>query len=319
MPKNKKSELSFMDKLKSIKKTNPKWFLTFFDEENIYTAFIENCRSKTYLVNPDDPLTAIHSHHILPKHLLKDTDEEQIYCNSSENLIDLSISDHIRAHELFLQLYPSPQNQSSVYALQKAITQALSWYKKAGAYASHSVQRERKIGIFNPDFAAEIAKKGAEASLARPDARETRQAGGKKGGVNRYKGIVVGAGDKIVWYYNPERVGSGTQETDRGEAVCCTFDCETGGQIVEILNSIHPSNLQRISAVLNGTRKSSHGWSCERIYPSEDSDDESQFDETQFDESLFDEFGSFDFDLVDEPDEKDEPDEIEENKEFSDQ
>ena len=285
-----------MEQLKYIKKTNPNWFLTFGQEENIYTAFIKNCRSKTYLVNPDDPLSTIHSHHIIPRHLLNETDEELAYCESSENLIDLSVADHICAHELFNKVYPSPQNQGSIFALRKSIKLAQKCLKQAGAAASHMIQREKKVGIFNPDLASEIGRKGAKASLARPDAIEIRREAGKVGGAKRHTGNIVGEGDKIVWYYNPERVGSGTQTSDPGEAVCCTFNCETGGQIVQSLNSIYPSNLTRISPVLTGERKSAYGWSCERIDPSEDFDEVSEFEE-------LDEFGKFSLDLPDETEE----------------
>lgn len=137
----------------------------------------------------------------------------------------------------------------------------LKSFKQAGAYASHAVQRAKGTGIFNPT----VSKRAAEISMARPDAIEIRKEAGKKGGYNRQAGIAVSPVDRYIWFYNPERLGSGTQVTDPGPAVLCTMNCKTGGDIVKILNHIHPSKMKTITALLDGTRQSSYGWSCKKL------------------------------------------------------
>lgn len=47
----------------------------------------------------------------------------------------------------------------------------------------------------------------------------------------------------------------------------CVFNCQTGGDIVRILQS-YPEKEKypyRVSGLLKGTKKSLHGWSCEKI------------------------------------------------------
>ena len=257
----------FNERIQILKADTKQWFLVFKneDKDNEYFTFIQNCQNKEYTVDKDNPLTELHIHHIIPKYLLQDTDEERDFCNSKENLIELSIEDHILAHKILAKLYPNPQNEGAVQLLENAMDFAKKSLKQAGAYASHDVQRAKQIGFFNPDLADEIALKGSQASLARPDAIELRKEAGKVGGKLARACSVVRPEDKYLWYYNGARKGSGTQITEKGEPVCCTFNCSLGSEIVEILNSIYSSNLEKITPVIQGERKSTYGWSCEKI------------------------------------------------------
>lgn len=256
----KKSNLFYCE-IKNLKITNPKWFLIYRNKKDKYFDFIESCRSKEYIVDPNNDLSQIHIHHIIPRYLLKDTPEEKEYCDTPENLIELSVEDHITAHQLYYAINPTPQNFGAIQLLINATENATKAAKQAGAYKSHEVQRENKTGIFNPD----VAKKAAQASMARPDAIQIRSEAGKKGGRNRQANRIISPEDKYTWYHNPDRMGSGTQTKESGEPKFCTFNCSTGGEIVEILKKYYPCDIERISDVLTGKRKSAFGFSAEKM------------------------------------------------------
>jgi hypothetical protein len=62
-----------------------------------YLEFIEKCRTKTY----DDGLV-LHKHHIIPKHLWAN---QEISVNNKDNLIKLSVDDHVTAHLMLAECY----------------------------------------------------------------------------------------------------------------------------------------------------------------------------------------------------------------------
>lgn len=62
-----------------------------------YLKFIELCRTKTY-----DTELVLHNHHIIPKHLWADTEKS---VNNKDNLIEISVEDHVRAHLLLSMCY----------------------------------------------------------------------------------------------------------------------------------------------------------------------------------------------------------------------
>lgn len=71
---------------------------TKFDLEKYreYKQFIELCRVKEY-----DKSLVLHSHHIIPKHLHSNLGE----VNKKNNLIKLSVEDHITAHLMLAECY----------------------------------------------------------------------------------------------------------------------------------------------------------------------------------------------------------------------
>jgi hypothetical protein len=72
---------------------------THFDLEKyaIYKLFIKKCSSKNY-----DNNLVLHKHHIIPKHLWSN---ETLSVNTKDNLIYLSVDDHIQAHLLLAECY----------------------------------------------------------------------------------------------------------------------------------------------------------------------------------------------------------------------
>lgn len=70
------SNLRFEEGFEVINQDN--WFIYFQNEYNqTYFNFIENCKNKKY-----SETTQMHTHHIIPKYLLKSTPEEISFCDS---------------------------------------------------------------------------------------------------------------------------------------------------------------------------------------------------------------------------------------------
>ena len=72
-----------------------------------YKQFIEDCRNTIY-----DETLVLHSHHIIPKHMW--CSEGNV--NSKDNLVDVSVEDHIKAHLMLAGCYEdgSPESNSNL-------------------------------------------------------------------------------------------------------------------------------------------------------------------------------------------------------------
>lgn len=242
---NKLKMRTFSEKIEQLKKNDKFWFKRFY-EKNAYFDFIDNCCQKNKTIISDETVEgSIHIHHIIPKYLLKDTKEEIEYCDSKENLISLSLNNHIKAHILFNYNFPDFRHKGAVNLLNGSMTEAARAYKQAGAYASHHAQ----IKLRGQIFSIEHQKKAAVNSLARPDALEIRSKGGKKGGRKRQENRIVIASDKYIWFYENKQV-------------LCTFNCKTGQDILDELNKYKQTNIIRVSPLLRKTRYKAYGWSC---------------------------------------------------------
>jgi hypothetical protein len=68
-----------------------------YEEYKIYMNFINECKNKQY-----DETLVLHAHHIIPKHLCADND----ILHSKENIVKISVDDHVKAHLLIANLYP---------------------------------------------------------------------------------------------------------------------------------------------------------------------------------------------------------------------
>lgn len=217
------------------------WYL--FERNNNYFSFIDSCRGKIY-TNGE-----VHKHHIIPKYWFREKTTEEIqYCDSEENLISLSREDHIKAHELLYEIYKNPQDRAAVYMLQGKKEESLRLWRQLGADTIHNILKNEGITFWDSDFQKEMAKR----SMARPDALEIRSKGGKVGGRNRNLNRVITKNDRYLFCYNDE-------------PVLCILNCETGGDILECLHSYKETPLQRVSQLLNGTRKRLNGWSCTKL------------------------------------------------------
>lgn len=221
------------------------WFL--LDRTNKYFTFIKECRSKKY----DDGAT-LHKHHIIPRYWFCGTSKEELaYCDSQENLVILSLEDHIRAHELLYEIYGRPQDEAAVQMLRGNKEESVRLWRKLGAAVTHEILKSEGITFWNKDFQKEMATR----SKARPDALETRSKGGLVGGRNRNLNRVITVSDRYIFFYN-------------NEPVLCVLNCQTGGDVLKELHSFKKTSLQRVTPLLDGSRKKLNGWSCEKILDS---------------------------------------------------
>lgn len=218
--------------------------LDSLDKENQYFKFIDECRNKQY---PEG--TVIHYHHIIPKHWFNDESPfQKDYRDSQENLIRLSFEDHIEAHRLLYELYQRPQDLSSYYLLKGNIPEAISEYRRAGALVTNALMKEKGKTFWDPLFQKEMAKR----SIEKMGAIAARSASGKIGGRKRNLNRILTKNDKFLFYFE-------------GEPVLCTFNCETGSDILKILQQYKKTPILRVSPLITGARKTAYGWSCEKI------------------------------------------------------
>lgn len=59
--------------------------------------------------------------------------------------------------------------------------------------------------------------------MAKPDSLEIRSAGGKKGGRNKSRNLIIKGYERFVFSFE-------------GKEVLCIQNCETGGEVLELLN-----------------------------------------------------------------------------------
>lgn len=171
---------------------------------------------------------------------------------SSENLIKLSREDHIQAHQLLFEIYEDNRDQGAVYMLSGRTDEALKIFHQQGAAANHKLLKKEGRNFWNSKFQKEMAKR----SMDNPKAIIIRSEAGKIGRKMRKSGIAINKKDRYLFFFKEDPL------------ICVLFfflNCETGGDIVRILNQIQPSNLQRVTELLKGTRKVAYGWSCKKI------------------------------------------------------
>lgn len=214
--------------------------------QNPYLLHIENCRNKE--ITPE--CSEYHKHHIIPRHWIIDNLEERDFCSSKQNLIILSLADHIEAHQILYDLYKRPIDKAAVLMLQGNKASSRKIWRRLGAEAVHKKLSSDtlKASFWNSDFQREMGQR----SLNRPDALEIRSEAGKVGGRNRNLNRAIKSEDRYLFFYQEQPV------------LCC-FSCETGGDVLKILKSFKETPLNRTTSLLNGQRKSSYGWSCEKI------------------------------------------------------
>jgi hypothetical protein len=233
-------------------KQNPiqKW-LDFKAEDNAYFRFIQACKEKSY-----DGEQETHMHHIIPKHMFGDSSEELEYCESPDNLIKLSVADHVTAHQLLFGIYKYQADKGAVLMLQGDKEASRKIWRTLGARAVHRLSKEKgaEQTFWNKDFQKEMAQR----SMARPDALQIRSAAGKLGGQKRNQGRAIKLAERFEFSFE-------------GAPVLCIFNCDSGTLVLEELNKFEKkqkkqkTKLSRVSPLLKGTKKNLHGWSCRKI------------------------------------------------------
>lgn len=191
----------------------------------------------------------IHLHHIIPMYVFKETQtlEDLQFMKSSENFINLSIQDHIKAHELLFEIYGNLKDFGALQILSGQLSEGVKTWKQLGAQSSHKIQKQNKKTMWDQNFQKEMASR----SMARQDALQIRSQGGKKGRRMAKLGIAIQAYERYIFSY-------------KGKQEICIINCQTGTEVLNILQFLHPTRLQRVTPLLNGTRKSLYGWSCEK-------------------------------------------------------
>lgn len=189
-------------------------------------------------------------HHIIPVYVFRNaTDpEDLIFMESPKKKISLSPEDHMRAHTLLYEIYGNTQDLGASQLLDGQMTETAKTWKQAGACASHSVQRDAPKNFWNPDFQAEMGRR----SLAKPDALKSRSIVGHKGGLKTKQGVAIQPHHRSTFSYEEKEVVR-------------FLNCQTGQEVLDILQKIAPTKIQRVSPLLNGTRSSSYGWPCKRF------------------------------------------------------
>ena len=208
---------------------------------NIYFAFIQSCRKKTY-----PPVTLINIHHALSKFDGGSDDKD--------NLIELSYDDHLEAHTLYDLVYPS-HNARITYKMMSGQTDDMRReVQRLGAYAAHEACRINQTGFFDP----EQQRRNAAASMARPDALKIRSQAGKVGGVRAKENIAIRPDQKFLFSY-------------MGQEVLCFLNCNLGTQVLRDLQQFEfsttgqVSNMKRGTDLLTGKRKMASNWTCREI------------------------------------------------------
>lgn len=120
--------------------------------------------------------------------------------------------------------------------------------QQAGGQAANSQFRRDGRLMHDPVWQKEMARR----SMARPDALETRSAGGKVGGRKRNENRIIHHEDRYEWSVD-------------GTPFLCTFGFNSGGDLLRALNEARPTKLQRVSQLINGTRARLNGWSCKKL------------------------------------------------------
>jgi|JI81BgreenRNA_FD_contig_123_16905_length_1954_multi_4_in_1_out_2_2 hypothetical protein len=212
------------------------------DPKNPYFTFLNDVSVKEY-----PPGTRTHIHHIIPKHLFKRSTAKN-FLNSSFNLIVLSLEDHKKAHQILFDLYGDQKDYGAILLLQGSMSDAVQVWRQAGARATNELMRSQQRTVFNQEFQIEMGRR----SLRRSDALEIRSRGGRLGGRNRNIGRVIRPENRYLFYRN-------------GQEFLCIFNCSTGGDVLKELNKAVPTNLQRATQLLNGSRKNLNGWSCIKL------------------------------------------------------
>jgi len=108
--------------------------------------------------------------------------------------------------------------------------------------------KEKGKTFWDPLFQKEMAKRAIEKS----GALAARSASGKIGGRKRNLNRILTKNDKFLFYFE-------------GKPVLCTFNCETGTDILTILQQYKETPILRVSPLITGARQTAYGWSCKKI------------------------------------------------------
>lgn len=230
-----------------------------------YFAFISSCQLKyesVALSSLPEEQKPSQLHHIYPKYKIQDylkhnrgilsaqqVKEIKTFQECSKNVVLLSALDHIEAHRILYETFNDRRDLGAIQLLTGSLSEAKTSWRIAGANAVHKIHESVGSFFWSRDFQKEQARK---ANL-NPNIRQIRSVGGKKGAKNANLNRVLTKNERYLFSLNDQ-------------PFLCIFGYEDTTELIDLLNSISPSNLNRISPLLTGTRKKAYGWSCVCLY-----------------------------------------------------
>ena len=224
------------------------------NRSNKYLDFIFECREK-YPAYSQEKQKSCYAHHIVPRHHYKNHELNMETFDLPANTVRLTFEDHIKAHEIRYEVYQEYGDLMAARHMSGLTEEGMTLMQKAGGQAVNVKFKKEGRLMYDPECQAEMAGR----SMARPDAREIRSKGGKKGGTKRQENRIIRVEDRYEWCVD-------------GQPFLCTFNFNSGGDLLKDLYTARPTKLQRVSPLINGTKKKLHGWSCKKIETSSTND-----------------------------------------------
>lgn len=221
------------------------------NRNNSYFEFIKDCINKQY-----EKEIKMHMHHIIPQYVFNGGSAEDLsFMDSPQNVVELSVEDHITAHSLLFEIYGNLQDQGATCLLLNYEKESRRIWQVLGAKASHKVQQAHGKNMWNNNFQKEMAAR----SMDRSDALEIRSAAGKVGGRKRNEGIAIKPHERYMFSF-------------KGDPILCVQKCSTGGDVLAEIKQFESitdqiTKLGRVTDLLSAgrKRKTLYGWSCVKI------------------------------------------------------
>lgn len=230
-----------MDRMSTVKDKSQN------NDSNQYLDFIKQCREKATGFS-DEQLSQCQTHHIVPRHHFK---SEQLSFDTfefPENRVKLTFEDHVKAHELRYEVYGELGDKAAFISMRGLTEEGMLLMQQLGGKAANQIFKRESRQMFDPKFQKEMSDR----SMARPDAREIRSEGGKKGNRKRHQNVTVRKEDRYLWFF-------------KGTEFLCTFGFDNGGDLCKELFKAKETKLARVSPLIKGQKKSLYGWSCQKI------------------------------------------------------
>ncbi len=152
----------------------------------------------------------------------------------AENKIKMTPEDHMYAHGLLYAVYGNWEDgclhgrhrpcRCGVCCLSSHYTEAVHQSKIKGAEAVHAIQKAKKATLWDPEYQK---KHHDQLNLDK----------------------VFRAPDKYIWSFN-------------GKEVFCSVFCRLTYEVRDTMKQYDPEPPTRLSIVVSGKYKQTHGWSC---------------------------------------------------------
>jgi hypothetical protein len=111
------------------------------NKNNAYFSFLEECKNTQYPAE-----TVLHYHHIIPKYVFgkKPSPEDANFIDSLENIVCLSVVDHVKAHQLLFEIYGNPQDEGATLMLSGYESESRLIWRKLGAATTNKLMKDQK-------------------------------------------------------------------------------------------------------------------------------------------------------------------------------